>query len=188
MLKIRWTRKTSLLVTFGFSQPHTNSFKISGFGTITMKMISSAVKNGSINIRVASPAPQRFFCQRLMVMYVTVGRLKWQPDKIPVRGLDWWWLSYQTMKYQFNCNSLVKLINLWEYFIFVRHQKKNHFYNNFTAGRSVILSTIHFCHLLVHLTSPLTQEKENQIWAAAGQCDEKKLLSRGAVSIEQFLL
>ena len=64
---------------------------ISEFGTITMKMISSAINNGreqtkigSINIRVVPPAPQRFFCQRPMVMSVTVGRLKWQADEVPV--------------------------------------------------------------------------------------------------------
>ena len=67
------------------------SYQISEFGTITMKMISSAINNGreqtkigSINIRVVPPAPQRFFCQRPMVMSVTVGRLKWQADEVPV--------------------------------------------------------------------------------------------------------
>ena len=68
---------------------------ISEFGTITMKMISSAINNGreqtkigSINIRVVPPAPQRFFCQRPMVMSVTVGRLKWQADEVPVWGFS----------------------------------------------------------------------------------------------------
>ena len=56
-----------------------------------MKMISSARNNGreqtkigSINIRVVPPALQRFFCQRPMVMSVTVGRLKRQADEVPV--------------------------------------------------------------------------------------------------------
>ena len=56
-----------------------------------MKMISSARNNGreqtkigSINIRVVPPAPQKFFCQRPMVMSVTVGRLKRQADEVPV--------------------------------------------------------------------------------------------------------
>ena len=56
-----------------------------------MKMISSARNNGreqtkigSINIRVTPPAPQRFFCQRPMIINVTVGRLKRQADRVPV--------------------------------------------------------------------------------------------------------
>ena len=75
------TRSIALLFEITFSE----------FGTITMKMISSAINNGreqtkigSINIRVVPPAPQRFFCQRPMVMSVTVGRLKWQADEVPV--------------------------------------------------------------------------------------------------------
>ena len=60
-----------------------------------MKMISSARNNGreqtkigSINIRVVPPAPQRFFCQRPMVMSVTVGRLNRQADEVPVWGFS----------------------------------------------------------------------------------------------------
>ena len=84
-----WIQIRQILRYSGFYIGEDND--ISEFGTITMKMISSAINNGreqtkigSINIRVVPPAPQRFFCQRPMVMSVTVGRLKWQADEVPV--------------------------------------------------------------------------------------------------------
>ena len=46
--------------------------------------MAEQTKIGSINIRVAPPAPQRFFCQRPMIITVTVGRLKRQADEVPV--------------------------------------------------------------------------------------------------------
>ena len=50
--------------------------------------MAEQTKIGSINIRVAPPAPQRSFCQRPMIIKVTVGRLKRQADEVPVWGFS----------------------------------------------------------------------------------------------------
>ena len=76
-----------------------------------MKMISSARNNGreqtkigSINIRVVPPAPQRFFCQRPMVMSVDCGAPQAAGKRYhslrvfsPLSTNDWRWFLLQLL-------------------------------------------------------------------------------------------